>query len=235
MNSLKIPQHVAIIMDGNGRWANKNGKPTIVGHKEGAMNAQKIIARAAELGISFITLYTFSSENWRRHQSWVEEFLTLLRWYLHNQMEQLHKNQVKIQVIGDRSRFPDDIQTLLSNAESQTKDHKRITVNLALSYSGRDEIVRVIKKMALDVLDTKLEIDKIDESLVEQQYLDTHGIPDPDLLIRTSGESRVSNFLLWQIAYTEFVFVDKLWPDFSVDDFNNAIAIFQKRERRYGL
>jgi undecaprenyl diphosphate synthase len=230
----KIPQHVAIIMDGNGRWAKKNFKSVISGHKKGIEVAQDIIAEATKFKIPFISLYAFSCENWQRDENWVNNFLDLLRWYFKNQIKELVKNDVRLKIIGNKSKFPEDIQELFLYSEDRTKDCNLITVNLALSYGGRDEITRALRKIALKVRDGVIDPEVVDHNLIND-HLDTHYLPDPDLLIRTSGETRISNFMLWQLAYTEFVFYDKLWPDFTKQDFDNAIMVFQKRERRYGM
>jgi undecaprenyl diphosphate synthase len=221
-------------MDGNGRWAKKNSKSTISGHKKGIEVAQEIITEASKIKIPFVSLYAFSCENWKRDEAWVNSFLDLLRWYFKNQIKELIKNNVRLKIIGDRSKFPEDIQTLFIYAEDQTKNCNLITVNLALSYSGKDEITRAVKKIALKVKNGKISPELIDQDIISN-HLDTNYLPDPDLLIRTSGETRISNFMLWQLAYTEFVFYDKLWPDFTKQDFDNAIMVFQKRERRYGM
>lgn len=232
--SSNLPTHVAIIMDGNGRWARSRGLPIIAGHKAGAEMARKITECASGMGIKYLTLYTFSSENWLREKSWIDDFMGLLRWYLRNELKQLMANGVRIQVIGDRSLFPKDIQELIAETEQKTKDNQVITVVLALSYGSRDEIVRAFKKLAQKVKQENLDPSEITARDISAN-LDTIGLPDPDLLIRTSGEQRISNFLLWQIAYSEFVFVPSLWPDFSSDGFKRAVYEYQQRSRRYGV
>lgn len=227
-----IPKHVAIIMDGNGRWAAKRGLPRTAGHKQGAEAARRVVKSATELGISYITLFGFSSENWKRPQSEIKELMNLLRYYLRAETAELHKNGARLRVIGDRTAFDDDIIKLIENAERLTEDNKKITVVIALNYGGRNDIISAFKSLHNAHLDKKLEI-----SIIEQQipgFLMTAGIPDPDLLIRTSGEQRISNFLLWQCAYTEFVFTDTLWPDFVHEDFQSALQEYSRRERRYG-
>lgn len=225
-------RHVAIIMDGNGRWAKKNNLPTIAGHKAGAEAARRITEAAAKHNIEYLTLYTFSTENWKRDERWINELFSLLAWYLEHEINYLHKSNVRLKTIGDRTRLPEKIQKLIQKAENKTKDNTGITVILALSYSGRDEIVRAVNTIINDARNGS--IDSIDEKSFEH-YLDTHTLPDLDLFIRTSGEKRISNYLLWQIAYTELVFEDVLWPDFTEKHFERAIYEFQNRERRYGL
>jgi undecaprenyl diphosphate synthase len=211
----RLPSHVAIIMDGNGRWADQNKVSTISGHRIGAEATRKIVRHAATRGIKYLTLYAFSSENWLRPKGWVEELMGLLRYNLKNQIQELADNGVCLKVIGDRTRLPPDIVSLIEESEAKTSQNNQITLIMALSYGGRDEILFATKKIAEQVKEGSLSI-------------------DPDLLIRTSGEKRVSNFLLWQMAYTEFVFSPTLWPDFSPDDFDQALETFQQRERRYG-
>ena len=232
--SFNPPKHVAIIMDGNGRWAKSRQLPAIAGHRAGAETARNITECASKMGIKYLTLYTFSSENWLREKSWIEDFMGLLRWYLRNELKQLMENGVRIQIIGDRTLFAKDIQDLIFETEEKTKNNTAITVVLALSYGSRDEITRAFKRLAQKVKDGEID----PKALVAEDIsknLDTKNFPDPDLLIRTSGEQRISNFLLWQMAYTEFVFEPGLWPDFGEDDFKKAIDEYQKRNRRYGL
>lgn len=224
-------RHVAIIMDGNGRWAKKNNLPTIAGHKAGAEAARRITQAAINHNVEFLTLYTFSSENWKRNESWISDLFGLLGWYLENEVKSLHENNICLRSIGDRARLPDKLQKSLVKAEEKTKNNTGITIILALSYSSRDEIVRAVNRIVKDVQKNK--ISSVDEQTFEQ-YLDTYGIPDPDLLIRTSGEQRISNYLLWQLAYTEFVFNDVLWPDFMETHFEKAVYEYKNRERRYG-
>ncbi len=221
-------------MDGNGRWAQGQGLPTIAGHRAGANAAQRITERAAQRGIEFLTFYTFSSENWKRQQSWIDDFMGLLRWYLNQEAKTLMKKGVRLRVIGDRSLLPHDIQELIQELELKTQNNTTITVILALSYGGRDELKRAMQAIACKVANAELSAEDITCSLMEQ-HLDTSGIPDPDLLIRTSGEQRLSNYLLWQMAYTELVFIPTLWPDFSTQEFDQALEIFSQRQRRYGL
>ena len=225
-------RHIAIVMDGNGRWAKKNNLPTIAGHKAGAEATRRITEAAAKHNVEYLTLYTFSTENWRRDERWINELFGLLAWYLEHEISILHKNNVRLKTIGDRKRLPEKIQKLINKAEEKTKDNTGITVVLALSYSGRDEIVRAINTIIKDAKNGI--IDSIDEKSFEG-YLDTHNLPELDLFIRTSGEKRISNYLLWQIAYTELVFEDVLWPDFTEEHLEKAMHEFKNRERRYGL
>lgn len=225
-------RHVAIIMDGNGRWAKQKNIPTIAGHKAGAEAARRITEAAAKQNVEYLTLYTFSTENWKRDERWINELFGLLAWYLEHEISILHKNNVRLKTIGDRKRLPEKIQKLINKAEDKTKDNTGITVVLALSYSGRDEIVRAVNTIINDAKNSI--IDSIDEKTFEH-YLDTLNLPDLDLFIRTSGEKRISNYLLWQIAYTELVFEDVLWPDFTEEHFKKAVYEFKNRERRYGL
>jgi undecaprenyl diphosphate synthase len=226
--------HIAIIMDGNGRWAAKRGLPTAFGHKEGAEAARKILIGCLKLNIPYLTLYTFSSENWQRDPEEVNDLLELLKLYLTNELDLLIKQQVRVKIIGDKTKFSSDIVNLIDHCEEMTKDNTRLYLQIALSYGAREEIVTAQKKLFSDVISAKIKIDDLDENLFKN-YLYTAGIPDPDLLIRTSGEHRVSNFLLWQLAYTEFYFTKLLWPDFNLTHLRRAIASYYKRERRYGL
>jgi undecaprenyl diphosphate synthase len=228
-----LPIHVAIIMDGNGRWARARGLPRVAGHRRGAESVRRAITAAAELGIRYLTLFGFSSENWKRPSAEVDDLMGLLRHYLRGEIAELHKNGVRLRVIGDRTKLAPDIVTLIDNAEAMTRDNAGLTLIVALSYGSRAELTAAARAIAQSVRDGRLSSDAIDEALVER-HLTTAGIPDPDLLIRTSGEKRLSNFLLWQSAYTELVFMDTLWPDFTKQDLEEAIREFQRRERRYG-
>lgn len=232
-NSPAPPVHVAIIMDGNGRWAHRRGLPRAIGHRRGAQVARATIKDAIDLGISYLTLYSFSSENWNRPTFEIEALMGLLRHYLRSEVAELHKTGVRIGFIGDRSRLPADIIALAENAERLTRDNTRIRLTMALSYGSRAEIVMAARRVARRVLDREIAVDDIDENLMSAS-MQTAGTPDPDLVIRTSGEQRLSNFLMWQAAYAELVFVDTLWPDFSREDFEAAISEFHRRERRYG-
>lgn len=228
-----IPVHVAIIMDGNGRWANARGKPRSMGHKAGAEAVRKTLESAADIGVKYLTLFSFSSENWKRPATEVADLMGLLRLYLKKEISNLCEKGVRLKVIGDRIRLATDIVDAIEEAESRTAQNTRITLILALSYGGRDELVMAARKLAERAAAGELKPSQIDENTFEQA-LYTYGIPDPDLLIRTSGEKRISNFLLWQLAYAEFVFIDKHWPDFNAEDLASAIKEYGRRERRFG-
>jgi undecaprenyl diphosphate synthase len=228
------PAHVAIIMDGNGRWAKARGLPRVMGHRKGAEAVRRTIEAAGECGVSYLTLFGFSSENWNRPEQEVGELMRLLRYYLQSETADLHAKGVKIQIIGDRTKFGKETVELIEFAENQTKSNDKLTLVLALSYGGRQEITEAVRAIAASAMRGEINADDINEDLVSD-YLLTRDIPDPDLLIRTSGEQRISNFLLWQAAYTELVFVDRLWPDFEKADLRDAIDVFNSRERRYGL
>ncbi len=225
--------HVAIIMDGNGRWAAGRGLPRTMGHRAGIEAVRRTIKAAPNLSVSHLTLYSFSSENWRRPMMEIEELMQLLRFYLRSELASLHKEGVRVKIIGDRRSLPPDIVDLVEHAEDLTQDNKALTLTLALSYGGRQEITQAARSLAKAVERGALKADAIDEHVM-QSFLFTGGMPDPDLVIRTSGEKRISNFLLWQSAYAEFVFLDVLWPDFSGEHLAEAIAEFQRRDRRYG-
>ncbi len=227
------PTHVAIIMDGNGRWAKARGLPRIAGHQQGAEVVRRTVKHCHKLGISYLTIYAFSSENWKRPLSEVEELMGLLRLYLRRELDELVRNGVGMRFIGDRGRLPDDIIRMVEGAERQTRDNAGLTLVVALNYGGRSEIVEAARRLARDAAAGRIDPDDIDEAGFAGQ-LDTAGIPDPDLLIRTSGEQRLSNFLLWQSAYSELVFIPVLWPDFTETHFDNALDEFHRRERRYG-
>ena len=227
------PSHVAIIMDGNGRWAKARGLPRTAGHRRGADSVRRVVASAGELGIPFLTLFGFSAENWKRPVEEVDDLMGLLRRYLQGEIAKLHENGVKLRVIGERDRLPRDVVRLIEEAEIMTKENDRLNLTVALSYGGRQEILGAVRRIADQVRTGALNPQDVDEDTFSAQLL-TAGIPDPDLVIRTSGEQRVSNFLLWQSAYSELVFVDRLWPDFSKDDFAHAVREFQQRDRRYG-
>jgi undecaprenyl diphosphate synthase len=220
-------------MDGNGRWAESRGEPRIAGHKRGAEAVRRTAEAAANMGITYLTLFGFSSENWKRPKSEIGDLMSLLRLYLRSEIAELKKKGVKLRVIGDRSRLESDIVSLIDRAEAETVSNTRLTLVLALSYGSRAEIARAAQRLAKLAADGRIDPDSIDEQSLEGQ-LETCGIPDPDLLIRTSGEKRVSNFLLWQLAYTELVFMDVLWPEFGADDLADAVREYHQRERRYG-
>ncbi|NKB57049.1 MAG: isoprenyl transferase [Alphaproteobacteria bacterium] len=232
-DDVTAPVHVAIIMDGNGRWAKSRGLPRVMGHRRGADAVRRTVETAGALGISYLTLFGFSSENWKRPKQEIGDLMGLLRLYLSSEMAELHRKNVRLRMIGDRSQFEADIIDLIEDVERMTAENSGLTLVLALSYGGRQEIAAAMRSMAREVAEKHLDPADIDVDTVSG-YLLTADIPDPDLLIRTSGEQRISNFLLWQLAYTEFVFLDTLWPDFSTEDFRRAISEFNSRERRYG-
>jgi len=227
------PAHVAIIMDGNGRWARSRGLPRTAGHKRGAESVRRTVEAAREMGVSYLTLYGFSSENWKRPAGEIADLMGLLRLYLRNEVANLHKNGIRLKVIGERSRLGPDIVRLIEEAESRTESNVALTLVLALSYGGRQEIVEAMRSVAHSVAAGDLSPDSVDESVVGS-HLFTSGIPDPDLIIRTSGEQRISNFLLWQGAYAELVFIETLWPDFGRAELETALRDFQRRDRRFG-
>lgn len=227
------PVHVAIIMDGNGRWARAHNLPRTAGHQRGAQAVKTVVKSAVDYGVSYLTLYGFSSENWKRPSDEINDLMGLLRYYLRSEVSYLQERGVRLRIIGDRDRLAPDIVALIGDAERQTMNNRRLTLIIALSYGGRMEITVAARHLAEAVANGSLRPEDIDETVFARQLFTT-GIPDPDLLIRTSGEKRISNFLLWQLAYAEFVFVDTLWPDFSSHDFECAIREFQLRERRYG-
>ncbi|KZD07186.1 isoprenyl transferase [Oceanibaculum pacificum] len=227
------PAHVAIIMDGNGRWAMARGLPRAAGHRQGAEAVRRAVRSAAELGVGYLTLFGFSSENWRRPLSEVDDLMGLLRFYLRREIAELHANNVRLRVIGDRGKLPADIVALIENAEALTAGNGGLSLIIALSYGSRQEIAEAMRRIAQKVAAGDLAPAQIDEELVGA-HLQTADIPDPDLIVRTSGEKRISNFLLWQAAYAEFVFLDTLWPDFAHEHFEEAIREFHRRERRYG-
>lgn len=229
----EIPNHIAIIMDGNGRWAKKRGLPRVAGHKRGVDTVREIVEACAEIGVKFLTLYTFSTENWKRPKDEVSTLMRLLLNSLRDRVNELNDNDIRLTTIGNINALPDAVRKQLEFDIKRTKNNKKMVLNLALSYSGRWELLEAIKKIADSTAEGKIKSKDIDEKLVSS-FLTTKDIPDPDLVIRTSGEFRVSNFLLWQIAYSEFIITETLWPDFSKVDLYDAIKIFQKRERRFG-
>ena len=230
---LNIPTHVAVIMDGNGRWAKKRLMPRNYGHKAGAKVVEQICEDAHNLGIKYLTVYAFSTENWRRSVEEVTGIMNLLRSYLQDCIERASKNNMRVRVIGDRTALDKDIVEKIQELEEKTSIYDGLNFTIALNYGGRDEIRRAVKEIAIGVKDGKIAPDDVDESLITSM-LDTKDIPDPDLMIRTSGELRLSNYLVWQLAYTEFYFTDVLWPDFTVEDLKEAIRYYNGRERRYG-
>ena len=227
------PQHIAVIMDGNGRWAQQRGLPRAAGHRAGAGAVRRTIEAAVSAGVGWLTLYAFSSENWRRPADEVLELTGLLRHYMRQELAELTQKGVRLRVIGDRARFDADTRAELDRAERATTGNTRLNLNIALSYGARDEIVAAARAMAAAAVRGELDPSRLDEAGFER-FLSTAGMPDPDMVIRTSGEHRLSNFLLWQSAYAELVFLDVLWPDFSGTDFDQALAEFARRERRFG-
>jgi len=226
-------RHVAIIMDGNGRWAKARGLPRIAGHRRGAEAVRRVVRGAGEIGVPVLTLFAFSTENWQRPASEVSDLMGLLRHYLRNELEELRNNGARLRVIGNRSGLASDIVRDIEQAEVSTRANTRIDVNIAINYGARDEIVRAARRLAEQAERGELPSGRIDEARFERELL-TADIPDPDLLIRTSGEQRISNFMLWQCAYSELVFVDTLWPDFTKEHLEQAIGEYRRRERRYG-
>ena len=233
MSEMKIPNHVAIILDGNGRWAKKRLMPRNYGHAKGAKTVEKICEEAWDIGIKYLTVYAFSTENWKRPQDEVDALMKLLKNYLKDCIERSNSNDMRVRVIGDKTALSDEIREKIEELEVMTKDNKGLNFTIAINYGSRDEMVRAMKKMAADVKEGKVSPEELTETTFED-YLDTKGIPDPDLLIRTSGEQRLSNYLLWQLAYTEFYFTDVLWPDFSKKDLEQAVLAYNKRDRRFG-
>lgn len=233
ITGLKIPEHVAIILDGNGRWAKKRFLPRNAGHAAGARTVEKIIEDAHNMGIKYITMYAFSTENWNRPEDEVKALMKLLRNYLSDCIERANKNNMIVRVIGKKEGLDEDIVKKINELEECSKENTGITFIIALNYGSRDEITRAAKKMAQQVAEGKLKPEDIEEDIINS-FLDTAGIPDPDLLIRTSGEIRLSNYLLWQLAYTEFYFTDVLWPDFDKEELKKAIVKYNQRDRRFG-
>ena len=230
---MNVPQHVAIILDGNGRWAKSKGMPRNYGHAQGSKNVERICEEAWRLGIKYLTVYAFSTENWNRPQDEVDALMNLLRRYMKTCLTTAAKNDMKVRVIGDITRLDEDIRSRILELEEATKNNGGLNFQIAINYGSRDERVRGIRRLAQDCVDNKQDPAEITEAVIER-YLDTHGIPDPDLLIRTSGEQRLSNFLLWQLAYTEFYFTDVHWPAFTKEELIKAIEQYNKRDRRFG-
>ena len=229
-----IPKHIAIIMDGNGRWAKSQGKDRLFGHSHGVESVREALKASTEAGVKYLTLYAFSTENWNRPKEEVDGLMDLLVQTIANEVESLNKNGVRLISIGDRSKLPASCQTELNKAIEETKNNSQITLNLALNYSSKWEITEAIKNIASDVQNGSLSQSDITDETIDK-YLTTKNIPDPELLIRTSGEKRVSNFLLWQIAYSEFYFLDIFWPEFRKTHLYEAIYSYQNRERRFGM
>ena len=230
---MKIPNHVAIILDGNGRWAKSKGMPRNFGHTMGAKNVETVCQAADEIGIKYLTLYAFSTENWNRPESEVSALMKLLESYLKNCIKTAEKNNMRVRVIGEINRLAEPFQKKIRELEETSAHHTGLNLTIAINYGSRDEMIRAMKHMAEDVQSEKLQIEQIDESLFAS-YLDTKDLPDPDLLIRTSGEQRLSNYLLWQLAYSEFYFTDVPWPDFHKEELLEAVEAYSNRDRRFG-
>ena len=230
---MNVPQHIAIILDGNGRWAKAKGMPRNYGHAQGSKNVEKICEEAWRMGIKYLTVYAFSTENWSRPENEVAALMKLLRNYMKTCLKTAAKNDMKIRVIGDIEPLDDDIKSRIRELEAATTDNGGLNFTIALNYGSRDELTRAAQKMAKDCAEGKIKAEEIDESVFET-YLDTHGIPDPDMMIRTSGEQSLSNYLLWQLAYSEFYFTDVPWPDFTKEELVKAIEEYNHRHRRFG-
>ena len=230
---MNVPNHIAIILDGNGRWAKAKGMPRSYGHVKGCANLETICDDMKELGVKYLTVYAFSTENWKRSREEVEGLMKLFRNYLKKCIKIAEKNKMRVKIIGDISAFDEDIRQKIVELEEFSKDYNELHFQIALNYGSRDEILRGVRRLAKDAADGRLNPETIDEGILEG-YLDTAGIPDPDLMIRTSGELRLSNFLLWQMAYTEFYFTDVPWPDFNREELIKAIEKYNLRDRRYG-
>ena len=230
---MNMPRHVAIILDGNGRWAKAKGMPRNYGHAQGSKNVERICEEAWRMGIKYLTVYAFSTENWNRPKDEVDALMKLLRNYMKTCLKTAAKNDMKIRVIGDITRLDEDIRSRIEELEKSTKDNGGLNFQIAINYGSRDEITRAVRRIAADCRDGRLAAEEIDEQVIDR-YLDTHDIPDPDLLIRTSGEQRLSNYLLWQLAYTEFYLTDVPWPDFTKEELLKAVEQYNARDRRYG-
>lgn len=233
LEGMVIPKHIALILDGNGRWAKKRGLPRTMGHKEGCVTVEKTVELAARMGVEYLTVYGFSTENWKRSAEEVGALMQLFRYYMVRLLKIASANNVRVKMIGDRTRFDRDIIDGIGRLEADTRDNTGLTFVIAVNYGGRDEIARAAKRLAADCAAGRQDADTITEE-VFASYLDTAGIPDPDLLIRTSGELRLSNYLLWQLAYTELYVTDCLWPDFDKAELEKAVIAYNKRDRRYG-
>lgn len=227
------PRHVAIIMDGNGRWAQLRHRPRLFGHQAGARRVREIVEACPEFGVKYVTIFAFSTENWKRTQTEVAGLMSLFRRYIHKEMEAFRRENVQVRFIGDRVKLDAKLRALMDDAEATTRHCTGTNLTIALNYGGRDEVARATKRLARDVRDGKLDPEDVDEETLPK-YLDTYVLPDPDLVIRTSGEARVSNFLLWQSAYAEYEFIDTLWPDFTAEEFGRLVGAYGKRDRRYG-
>lgn len=233
LEGMVIPRHVALILDGNGRWAKKRGLPRSMGHKEGCVTVEKTVEIAARMGIQYLTVYGFSTENWNRSADEVGALMQLFRYYMVRLLKVASANNVRVKMIGDKTRFDQDIIDGINRLERETKDNTGLTFVIAVNYGGRDEITRAVRRLSADCAAGKVKPEEITEAVISS-YLDTAGMPDPDLLIRTSGEIRLSNYLIWQTSYTEFCVTDCLWPDFNQEELERAIAAYNKRDRRYG-
>ena len=231
---MQIPKHLAIIMDGNGRWAEQRHLPRILGHRKGVETVQAIVGDCLDLGVSYLTLFAFSSENWGRPQEEVEALMNLLGTFLKKELSQIHEQGIRLMAVGELERLPKSIGKILKDSIRRTADNQRMVLNLALSYGSRNELTRAVQVLGREVADGRMRADEITEEDIGAA-LDTRGIPDPDLLIRTSGEMRISNFLLWQVAYSELYFTEALWPDFTRDHLMQALEEYNRRQRRFGL
>lgn len=230
---MAVPKHIAIILDGNGRWAKAKNMPRQYGHMQGTKNVEVILEEAHNLGVKYVTVYAFSTENWKRPTEEVEGLMKIFRSYLKTCLKQAKKNNMRVEVIGDISKFDEDIKERIKELEEATKSYTGLRFIVALNYGGRDEISRAMRKIALKVQREELDPMEIDEEMISA-HLDTWDVPDPDFMIRTSGEQRLSNFLIWQLAYAEFYYTDVHWPDFTVEEFHKAIASYENRKRRFG-
>lgn len=233
LEGMVIPKHVALILDGNGRWAKKRGLPRSMGHKEGCVTVEKTVELAARMGIEYLTVYGFSTENWKRSEEEVGALMQLFRYYMVRLLKVASANNVRVRMIGDRTRFAQDIIDGINRLEKETKDNTGLTFVIAVNYGGRDEITRAVRRLAADCAEGRKNAGEITQEVLAS-YLDTAGMPDPDLLIRTSGELRLSNYLLWQLAYTELYVTDCLWPDFDREELEKAIIAYNRRDRRFG-
>lgn len=233
VTDLNLPSHIGIIMDGNGRWAKKRGLPRKAGHRQGAKTFRTITRYCSDIGIKYLTVYAFSTENWKRPQEEVDALMSLFKSYLNEALEDFKDDSIVVKFIGDKSGFNDELRELMIENEESSKDRDGMVLNIAMNYGSRDEIVRAVRNISEDVRNGKISSDDITENLFSN-YLYTAGQPDPDLIIRPSGEYRISNFLLWQSAYTEFVIMNKLWPDFQKSDLDESLKIYSSRNRRYG-
>jgi undecaprenyl diphosphate synthase len=233
LDTAALPRHIAIIMDGNGRWAEQRGKPRIMGHRGGVESVQEIVRTTRELGIGVLTLYAFSTENWKRPPLEVQALMGLLKTFLESELSTMAQNNVSLRCLGQKDRIPQEVRDVMERVIRETASNSGLILNLALSYGGRDEITQAVQKIARECVDGAISPEAIDQAVLEQ-HLYTAGLPDPDLMIRTGGETRLSNFLLWQASYAELYFTKILWPDFRKNDLLHAISDFQKRQRRFG-